>query len=64
MMEGEMGLTLDCGEKRIVKKGEALVQGACMRSWKNVSKAEPARMDGIAIGDAGAKEEEIKFPKH
>ncbi len=34
----ELELSLDGGEKRIIKKGKILLQRASMQSWKNLSK--------------------------
>jgi len=56
VLEGELELTLDGGETRLVKVGEVVVQRACWHSWKNPSKTERARMLAIAVGDAGAVE--------
>ena len=62
-MDGELELTLNSGEKRIVKKGEIVIQRACMHKWRNMSKTEPARMAAIAIGAVGAVEGGMEFPK-
>jgi len=56
VLEGELELTLDGGEVRLVKVGEVVVQRACWHSWKNPSKTKGARMMAIAVGDAGAVE--------
>ena len=61
LLEGELELTLDGGETRLVKVGDVVVQRACMHSWKNPSKTKGARMFAIAVGDAGAKEGVMEF---
>lgn len=50
MMEGEMELTMDGGERRVVKKGDVVVQRAVMHAWRNLSKTEPARMAVVSLG--------------
>jgi hypothetical protein len=56
VLEGEMELSLDGGEKLIVKRGEIVVQRAAMHAWKNVSKTQGARMLAVAVGNEGAVE--------
>jgi len=55
MMEGELELELDGGEKRIVKKGEFIVQRACWHKFRNLT-SEPARMAVVVLGSEGAVE--------
>jgi quercetin dioxygenase-like cupin family protein len=50
MMEGEMELTMDGGERRVVKRGDVVVQRAVMHAWRNLSKTEPARMAVVSLG--------------
>jgi quercetin dioxygenase-like cupin family protein len=61
MMDGELELGLDGGEKRLVKKGEFLVQRARMHSWKDVSTKEKARMLVISLGAEGVVEGGTEF---
>ncbi|TVY54305.1 hypothetical protein LCER1_G003378 [Lachnellula cervina] len=56
VLEGELELTLDGGETRLVKVGEVVVQRACWHSWKNPSKTKGARFLAILVGDEGAVE--------
>ncbi|TVY21511.1 hypothetical protein LARI1_G000507 [Lachnellula arida] len=56
VLEGELELTLDGGETRLVKAGEVVVQRACWHSWKNPSKTKGARFFAISVGDDGAVE--------
>ncbi len=68
VVDGELELTLYAGEgqegeKRVVKKGEVVVQRACMYAWRNLSKTEGARMIAVAIGGEGAIEGGMEFPK-
>lgn len=37
VLEGEVELSLDSGEKKRVKKGDTVVQRATMHAWKNVT---------------------------
>jgi quercetin dioxygenase-like cupin family protein len=61
LLEGELELSLDGGETRLVKAGEVVVQRACMHSWKNPSKTKGARMFAIAVGSVGAEEGAMEF---
>ena len=68
VVDGELELTLYAGEgqegeKRVVKRGEVVVQRACMHAWRNLSKTEGARMIAVAIGAEGAIEGGMEFPK-
>ncbi|KPM43949.1 hypothetical protein AK830_g2593 [Neonectria ditissima] len=42
VLEGELELALDGGQKRVVKKGDVVVQRAPMHKWKNLSRTESA----------------------
>ncbi|TGO52903.1 hypothetical protein BOTNAR_0311g00140 [Botryotinia narcissicola] len=44
VIEGEMELVLDGGEKRILKRGDICVQRATAHAWRNCSETEWARM--------------------
>jgi quercetin dioxygenase-like cupin family protein len=61
VVEGELELSLYGGkgeevERRVVKKGEVVVQRACMHAWRNLSKTERARIIAVAVGSEGAVE--------
>ncbi|BCS28055.1 cupin domain-containing protein [Aspergillus puulaauensis] len=65
VVEGEMELELDSGEKMRLKPGDSIVQRQTNHLWRNPSKDKPARMismltpaqamtvDGKAIGEEG-----------
>lgn len=61
MLEGELELSLDGGEKRIVQMGDVVVQRAAMHKWKNLSRTEPARCAAVLLGAEGAVEGEVEF---
>jgi mannose-6-phosphate isomerase-like protein (cupin superfamily) len=61
ILEGEMELSLDGGEKVIVKRGEMVVQRAAMHAWRNISKTESARMLAVAVGNEGAIEGAVEW---
>jgi hypothetical protein len=66
VVEGELELSLYGGkgeevERRVVKKGEVVVQRACMHAWRNLSKTEGARMIAVAVGSEGAVEGKMEF---
>jgi quercetin dioxygenase-like cupin family protein len=44
VLEGEVELILDSGEKRILKRGDVTVQRGTNHAWRNVSKDKWARM--------------------
>lgn len=50
ILEGVMELTMDGGEKRVVKKVDVVVQRAMMHAWRNLSKTEGARMAVVSLG--------------
>lgn len=66
IVEGELEVSLYGGkgeevERRVVKKGEVVVQRACMHAWRNLSKTEGARMIAVAVGSEGAVEGKMEF---
>jgi quercetin dioxygenase-like cupin family protein len=61
MLEGELELTLDGGEKRVVKMGEVVVQRAAMHKWKNLSRTKGARYAAVLLGAEGAVEGGVEF---
>jgi Cupin domain len=44
VLEGEVELSLDSGETRIMRKGDIIVQRGTMHGWRNTSDTETARM--------------------
>ena len=64
ILEGELELSLSGGdgEKRVVKKGEVVVQRAAMHRWKNLSKTEGALFVAVSVGAEGAVEGGMEFP--
>ncbi|KAF9700796.1 hypothetical protein EKO04_001510 [Ascochyta lentis] len=44
VLEGEVELLLDSGEKRVMKRGDVAIQRGTMHQWINQSKTEWARM--------------------
>ncbi|KAH8589521.1 hypothetical protein B0O99DRAFT_333937 [Bisporella sp. PMI_857] len=61
MLEGELELSLDGGETRIMKKGDVVVQRAAMHKWKNLSRTERAIYVAVLLGADGAMEGGIEF---
>ncbi|PMD32957.1 hypothetical protein L207DRAFT_518345 [Hyaloscypha variabilis F] len=66
VLEGELELSLYGGEgkeveRKTVKRGDVVVQRACMHTWKNLSKTEHARMVCVAVGSEGAVEGGMEF---
>lgn len=61
MLEGELELTLDGGERRVVKRGDVVIQRAPMHKWKNLSVTQPARYVAILQGAEGAKEDGVEY---
>jgi quercetin dioxygenase-like cupin family protein len=57
VLEGEIELILDSGEKRLMKRGDISVQRGTMHAWRNTSKSEWGRMLYILFE---AKDLEIK----
>ncbi|KAI0541585.1 cupin domain protein [Xylaria digitata] len=46
-VEGELQLTLDSGETRILKVGDIVIQRGTTHQWRNVNKDKWARMIGV-----------------
>ena len=46
---GEIELTLESGEKRIVRPGDMTIQRSTLHKWRNPSKTEWSRMVGVTI---------------
>lgn len=49
VLEGEIQLELDSGEKRLIKKGDLFVQRGTMHKWTNVSDSQPARLVAVQL---------------
>lgn len=43
MLKGELELTVEGGDKKVLKAGDIVVQRAPMHKWKNLSRTEGAR---------------------
>lgn len=50
VLAGEVELSLDSGETRILKAGDVVVQRATMHAWRNPSKTEWTRVFFVGIG--------------
>ena len=61
MLEGELELSLDGGEKRIMKRGDVVIQRAAMHKWKNLSETESAKFMGVLLGAEGAVEDGVEY---
>jgi len=61
ILEGELELSLDGGERRVVKKGDTVVQRAAMHKWKNMSGMEGAMYVAVALGTDVAVGGEMEF---
>ncbi|KAH8798528.1 hypothetical protein F5884DRAFT_715354 [Xylogone sp. PMI_703] len=59
VIEGELELALDSGEKRVMKKGDICVQRGSMHAWKNLSRTDYARFGAVCLGVEGAVENEM-----
>jgi hypothetical protein len=49
VLEGEIELELDSGEKRLLKRGDLFVQRGTMHKWKNLSDIHPARLVAVQL---------------
>ncbi|KAF7940712.1 uncharacterized protein EAE97_006898 [Botrytis byssoidea] len=59
--EGELEYSTNSGEKRIVKKGDVVIQRGGWHAWKNLSKTEGATLFAVAVGGEGATEGFMEF---
>ncbi|ETI21050.1 hypothetical protein G647_07393 [Cladophialophora carrionii CBS 160.54] len=57
ILEGEIELELDSGEKRVLKRGDLFVQRGTMHKWKNPSESQPAR---LVVVQLESKEVEVE----
>ncbi|KAK1145674.1 hypothetical protein N8T08_003910 [Aspergillus melleus] len=64
VLEGEIEMLLDSGDKRLLKRGDIAVQRATMHEWRNPSKTEWTRMvfflqecQPVVVGDKQLKED-------
>ena len=63
VIDGEIELSLDSGEKRVLKRGDACVQWAAMHARKNLSRTEIARFGAVCLGIEGAVLNEMISPE-
>ncbi|RDW87386.1 hypothetical protein BP5796_03080 [Coleophoma crateriformis] len=63
ILEGELELSLDSGEKRVCRKGDIVVQRSAMHAWRNVSATEGARMATVVLGAEEAVEGGVEVGK-
>ncbi|OAL40330.1 hypothetical protein AYO20_00066 [Fonsecaea nubica] len=49
VLEGEVELELDSGEKRLVRRGDIFVQRGTMHMWRNPSDSQPVRLLAIQL---------------
>ncbi|OBT60432.1 hypothetical protein VE03_10131 [Pseudogymnoascus sp. 23342-1-I1] len=61
VVDGVVELGLDGGGKRVVRKGDVVVQRGPMHRWKNLSRTEGARVVVVALGAEGAVEGGMEF---
>ncbi|KAH7129564.1 hypothetical protein B0J13DRAFT_564263 [Dactylonectria estremocensis] len=61
VLEGELELALDGGQKRVVKKGDVVIQRAPMHKWKNLSRTESARYVAVLLGAQEAVEGAVEY---
>ncbi|KAH7263033.1 hypothetical protein BKA59DRAFT_506052 [Fusarium tricinctum] len=55
VLEGEVELILDSGDKRVLKRGDVAVQRATMHAWRNTSETEWARMLYVLLPSTAPK---------
>lgn len=61
VLEGDLELSLDGGQKRVVRKGDVIVQRAPMHKWKNLSRTQSARYVAVLLGAEGAVEGGVQY---
>lgn len=49
VLEGEVELILDSGERRRLRRGDSAIQRAISHSWRNVSTTEWARISAVPV---------------
>ncbi|KAL4892055.1 hypothetical protein BDV59DRAFT_202950 [Aspergillus ambiguus] len=49
VVEGEVELELDSGEKKVLYQGDTVVQRATMHRWRNPSSSKPAKFIAVLI---------------
>ncbi|TEY75884.1 hypothetical protein BOTCAL_0063g00160 [Botryotinia calthae] len=57
IMDGELGYTVNSGEKRVFKKGDVVIQRSGWHAWTNLSKTEGATFFAVVVGAEGATED-------
>ncbi|KAJ8060107.1 hypothetical protein OCU04_011717 [Sclerotinia nivalis] len=60
---GEAEYAVSGGEKKVMKRGDVVIQRAGWHAWKNLSKTEELTLFAVAIGAEGATEGFMEFPK-
>lgn len=50
VLEGEVELELDSGEKRLLRKGDIFVQRGTAHLWRNPSSTQPMRLMIVHLG--------------
>ncbi|KAM0129315.1 hypothetical protein ACHAP3_007818 [Botrytis cinerea] len=55
--DGELGYTVNSGEKRVFKKGDVVIQRSGWHAWTNLSKTEGATFFAVAMGAEGATQD-------
>ncbi|KAI9667673.1 MAG: hypothetical protein M1821_000490 [Bathelium mastoideum] len=55
VLEGQLELTLDSGEQRIMNRGDVCVQRATNHAWRNTSETEWARMMFVLLQSEAAE---------
>ncbi|OBT79283.1 hypothetical protein VF21_01904 [Pseudogymnoascus sp. 05NY08] len=61
VIDGVVELGLEGGERRVVRKGNVVVQRGPMHTWKNLSRTEGARVVVVSFGAEGAVEGKMEF---
>ncbi|CAD6450094.1 70d3ac4d-a280-4080-ad2b-ca4935406789-CDS [Sclerotinia trifoliorum] len=59
---GETEYATTSGEKKILKKGDVIIQRAGWHAWKNTSKTEELTLFAVSIGAEGATEDFMEIP--
>ncbi|KAF7866855.1 hypothetical protein EAF04_005696 [Stromatinia cepivora] len=63
IIAGEAEYTTNGGEKKVMKRGDVVIQRAGWHAWKNLSKTEELTLFNVGIGAEGATENFMEFPK-
>lgn len=63
VIEGEIELSLDSGEKRVLKQADTCIQRGAMHAWKNLSPTKIARLGIVCLGTEGGAVNQILTQK-